>query len=126
MENQKLQELISTVAEQQALILAQQKELKEKIGQQTYPRKDGWDRLAALAPIFSAMIIAVIGACFTWSYNQQQLKVQQIQTIERFIPHLIGSEQSKRAAILAISSLGDARLAGKVASIFASSGTVSA
>jgi hypothetical protein len=94
--------------------------------QQNAGRKDIWDRLAALAPMVSAAIIALTGAYFTFSYNQQQLKVQEIQTIEKFLPHLVGDEKSKRAAILAMSSLGNAKLAAKVASIFASEGTASA
>jgi hypothetical protein len=90
------------------------------------PHKDIWDKIAALAPIISGMLIFVMGGYFTYSYNQQQLRVQEIQTIEKFIPHLMGNDQSKRAAILAISSLTNAELAGKFAQIFASKGTVSA
>lgn len=108
-----------------AEVLEQQKEMREQLAKQK-SGKDFWDRLGALSPIFSAVIIACVGAYFTFSFNQQQLRVQEIQTIERFIPHLAGSEQSKRAAILAMSSLGDTKVAAKVASIFASEGTVSA
>lgn len=90
------------------------------------PEKDIWDKLMAVSPIISGMLIFVAGGVFTYTYNQQQLKVQEIQTIEKFIPHLTGSEQSKKAAILAINSLTDAKLAGKIASLYASQGTVSA
>lgn len=90
------------------------------------PKKDAWDKISAVAPIISGAMIFLAGGYFTFSYNQQQLRVQEIQTIEKFIPHLTGSEQSKKAAILAISSLADARLAGKIAALFASQGTVSA
>ncbi len=90
------------------------------------PEKDTWDKVAAVAPIISGIFIFLAGGVFTFSYNQQQLKVQEIQTIEKFIPHLTGNEQSKKAAILAINSLADAKLAGKIASIYASQGTVSA
>lgn len=88
--------------------------------------KDHWDKIAAMAPIISGVLIFMAGGVFTYTYNQQQLKVQEIQTIEKFIPHLTGSEQSKKAAILMINSLVDTKLAGKIASIYASSGTVSA
>ncbi|HEY9788409.1 MAG TPA: tetratricopeptide repeat protein [Candidatus Obscuribacterales bacterium] len=94
--------------------------------QLTSARKDVWDKIGAVAPIISGALIFLAGGYFTYSYNQQQLKVQEIQTIEKFIPHLTGSEQSKKAAILAISSLTDAELAGKIAALFASKGTVSA
>jgi len=90
------------------------------------PRKDIWDKLGAVAPIISGILIFFMGGFFTYSYNQQQLKLQELQTIERFIPHLTGDEQSKKAAILAISSLTTTELAGKIAALFASSGTVSA
>ena len=90
------------------------------------PVKDIWDKVAAVAPIISGMLIFSMGGYFTYSYNQQQLRLQEIQTIEKFIPHLMGNDQSKRAAILAISSLTNAELAGKFAQIFASKGTVSA
>jgi hypothetical protein len=90
------------------------------------PPKDIWDKIGALAPIISGLMIFVMGGYFTYSFNQQQLRLQEIQTIEKFIPHLMGNDQSKRAAILAISSLTNAELAGKFAQIFASKGTVSA
>ncbi|MBS2008670.1 MAG: hypothetical protein JST01_16600 [Cyanobacteria bacterium SZAS TMP-1] len=92
----------------------------------TKSQKDIWDKIGALAPIISGMLIFVMGGYFTYSYNQQQLRLQEIQTIEKFIPHLMGNDQSKRAAILAIQSLTNAELAGKFAQIFASKGTVSA
>jgi len=88
--------------------------------------KDNWDKLAAVAPIISGMLIFLMGGFFTYTFNQQQLRLQEIQTIEKFIPHLMGNEQSKKAAILAIKNLTNAELATKFASIFASSGTVSA
>ncbi len=109
-----------------ARIAEQQHELLAELQSQRKTRKDFWDRLTAISPIMAAAIMACIGAYFTYSYNQQQLKMQEIQTVERFIPHLIGDEKTKRAAILAISSMGNAPLAAKVASIFASEGTASA
>lgn len=94
--------------------------------QDTRPVKDNWDKLAAMAPIISGVIIFAMGGYVTSVYNQQQLKLQEIQTIEKFIPHLMGNEQSKKAAILAMSQLTNPELAGKFANIFASTGTVSA
>src|ERR1700757_2317233 len=108
-----------------AKVIEQQNELAKQLHvlQNAKVHKDWWDRVYAVAPIFSAVIIACTGAYFTWTYNLQQLKLQEIQTIEKFMPHLAGDEREKRAAILAISSLGNAKLAAKVASVFASSGT---
>ncbi len=90
------------------------------------PQKDNWDKLAALAPIISAALIFLTGSYCTYTYNQQQIRIQQCQTIEKFIPHLMGNEQTKKAAILALSTLINTETAGKFASIFASTGTVSA
>jgi hypothetical protein len=125
-----LRRSIEVLAAQQAMLAEQQKRLIEKLetsDSALRPKKDVWDRTMAVAPIISALIIASGGAWFTAIYNQQQLKLQEIQTIEKFFPHLrTGDEKSKRAAILAISSLADAKLASNVAAIFASEGTVSA
>lgn len=118
---------LQSLREQQDKLLQQQQALIEQItAPKPQPRKDIWDRLAAIAPVLSGTIIAIGGTFFTLSYNEQQLKLQEVQTIEKFIPHLLGDEKSKRAAILAISSLADTKLAAKMASIFASPGTVSA
>jgi tetratricopeptide (TPR) repeat protein len=142
MQEQNARELLAKMIEHQNKILEeirvvqdlQQKDLQNKILEeirtlqdlQKENKKDFWDVLAAVAPILAAVVIALGGTYFTWTYNQQQLKLQQIQTIEKFIPHLLGDEKSKRAAILAISSLGDDKLASRMASIFASPGTASA
>ncbi len=90
------------------------------------PQKDMWDKISALAPIISGLLVFGAGAYFTYTYNQQQLRLMEVQTIEKFIPHLMGSEKSKKAAILALSFLTNTKIASKFASIFASSGTVSA
>ena len=128
MNDQQLRETVSALAEQQKQLAEQQKQLLDRLSnsQPATIRKDRWDRLGAIAPILSAIIIASGGAWFTTIYNQQQLKLQEIQTIEKFFPHLTGDEKSKKAAILAISSLTDAKLASNVAAIYASEGTVSA
>lgn len=116
------------ITEQQNKLLEQQNQILTQLSanQKQQGKKDFWDRVAAIAPILSGTIIALGGAYFTTIYNEQQLKLQEVQTIERFIPHLLGDEKSKRAAVLAISSLGNAKLAARVAAIFASPGTVSA
>lgn len=119
-------------SEDQTLSLDQDRLQRQKLTEKGISRlelpykKDLWDKMGAVAPIISGLLIFFAGGYFTYSYNQQQLKVQEIQTIEKFIPHLTGTEQSKKAAILAISSLTDAQLAGKIAALFASQGTVSA
>ncbi|MBX9879890.1 MAG: tetratricopeptide repeat protein [Candidatus Obscuribacterales bacterium] len=100
--------------------------LKKKTQDREKPKKDFWDRLGAIAPLISGLLIAGTGVYCSYSFNQQQLKLQEIQTIERFIPHLLGGEKSKQAAIMAMSSLTNTKVAAKMASLFASEGTVSA
>lgn len=114
------------IVEQQLQIIKQQTAMQQDLRILKKGNKDIWDRLMAVGPIVSAAIIACTGAYFTYTYNLQQLKLQEIQTIEKFLPHLAGDERNKRAAILAISSLGNAKLAVKVASVFVSRGTASA
>lgn len=99
---------------------------KQTLEKEYKPKKDFWDRLGAIAPLISGLLIAGTGVYCSYSFNQQQLKLQEIQTIERFIPHLLGTEKSKQAAIMAMSSLTNTKVAAKMASLFASEGTVSA
>lgn len=89
-------------------------------------RKDVWDKIQCIAPIVSGLLIGGFAGFVGYSYNQQQIKLQEAETIERFIPHLAGNEKTKKAAILAMSSLTNASLAAKMAALFASEGTVSA
>jgi hypothetical protein len=95
------------------------KELKSK-------KKDGWDKLSAIAPMISGLMIASIGAYFTYENSHAQIKLLETQTIERFIPHLLGSEQENKAAIIALSTLTNTEIAAKYAKLFPSEGTVSA
>lgn len=73
--------------------------------------------------------MAIAGALFTRVYNEkqdarnaalkeQEIRIAQIQTVEKFIPHLTGTEDQKKIAILAV-FLGQYRVghpAGCVAS----------
>ncbi len=99
---------------------------RKQVDKESKPKKDFWDRLGAIAPLISGLLIAGTGVYCSYSFNQQQLKLQEIQTIEKFIPHLLGSEKSKQAAIMAMNSLTNTKVAAKMASMFASEGTVSA
>jgi len=96
-----------------------------------------WDKFATLSTFLSTVIIASIGAIFTAVYNakqnernedlkQQEIRISQIQTVEKFVPYLTGSEEQKRIAILALNSLGNAEVAAKLAELYPSQGTVAA
>ncbi len=117
LEHDQLEKTISELKQQQQELLA---ELRKKKG------RDFWEKVQLLSPLLSAILISSTGLICTYNYNQQQIKLQTIQTIEKFIPHLLGNEVSKKAAILALSSMGHTDLATKFAKLFASEGTVSA
>jgi hypothetical protein len=130
MSEQHLDEVLKELA-------AQQKSVAEALERGAKKEKDSWDKFSALSTFLSTVIIALIGSVFTFVYNlnesnrnrilkEQEMRVSRIQTLEKFIPHLNGSEQEKRLAILAISSLGDAELATKLAALYPSEGTVAA
>lgn len=100
-------------------------------------RKDFWDKIASVSAFLSSVVIAALGAYFTHTYQMQQdersaalrdqeLRILRVQTLEQFIPYLKGAEEEKRAAIIAISALGDVELATKFASLSPSPGTLAA
>lgn len=88
--------------------------------------KDTWDKFSALGPFLSGLLVAGIGFYFTWSYNRQQLRLNEIQTVERFIPRLLGMQEEKELAIIAISAIGNNELATKLATRYPSQGTAAA
>ncbi len=71
----------------------------EPVPVQIQPKRDVWEKIGALSPLLCGVLISAVGTYCTYTYNQQQLKIQQVQTIGNFIPHLMGNEQSKKAAI---------------------------
>ncbi len=98
----------------------------KKLEQDLKPKKDLWDIIGATTPLITGILISGIGLYFAYSNNLAQLKLQETQTIEKFIPHLIGNENEKKAAILALSSLISTETAAKYAELFPSEGTASA
>lgn len=120
MNDQDLKETLQRLEEQQQKIF-------ERLDQQPPPQNhDFWDKLSAISPIMSGIAIATSALLCTYQYNQQQIKLQEAQTIEKFIPHLMGNDTSKRMAILAMKTLVNTDLAAKYAAMFPSEGTLSA
>jgi tetratricopeptide (TPR) repeat protein len=82
----------------------------------------------------SGVVIAAIGLYFTHSYNSRQhdarayeARVQEMQTVEKFIPHLIGTDEAaKKGAIIAVATLGNQQLASRLGALYASPGTIDA
>jgi len=111
------------------------RDLKQKL---IKPPKDGWDKLAAISTLISGIVVALIGFYATNVYNSrqreaegrrkaQELTISQIQTVEKFIPHLSSTNEAiKAAALSTIAALGNDELAVKLARIFGGSGSTSA
>ncbi|HEX6376543.1 MAG TPA: serine protease [Allosphingosinicella sp.] len=104
----------------------------------TPKQKDFWDKLDAASGIVSGLLVAAIGFWATNLYNRrqkeaeerrkdQEIIVSQIQTVEKFLPHLAGTdEQIKSASLVAISALGNSELAVKLSRLFGGPGGTSA
>jgi S1-C subfamily serine protease len=110
-------------------------ELRRKVEK---PPKDIWDKVTAVSGVASGLAVALIGFYATNVYNRrqrssderrkdQELKVSQVQAVERFIPHLSSKEENtKAAALIALSSLVNEELAVKLAITFGGQGATAA
>ncbi|MEX3982145.1 serine protease [Paraburkholderia sp. EG287A] len=110
-------------------------DIKKKVEK---PPKDNWDKLAAVSNLISGVVVAILGFYATNVYNRrqklsderrkdQELRIAQVQTVEKFFPHLSSSEErTKSAALVAIAALGDEELAVKLAKSLAGPGATSA
>ena len=120
-----------------AELAVSQKQIAELINKRPDKSKDNWDKFAAISVFLSTVIIAGMGAYFTQVFNNrqnernaalkdQEIRVAQIQTVEKFIPHLTGTEDQKRLAVLLINALGNPEIATKLATLYPSEGTIGA
>lgn len=110
-------------------------ELKKKVEK---PPKDLWDKLTAMSGLVSAALVAFIAFYATNLYNHRQKKLEehrkdqelliaQIQTVEKFFPHLSSiDEKIKGGALTAIAALGNEDLAVRLAKTFSGSGATGA
>ncbi len=100
-------------------------------------KKDNWDIVSIISGFFSSVIIAGLGIYFTWNYrkiqeekeaaiNLQQLKVKEVEIVEKFIPYLTGTEEQQEYSILAIKALGNTDLALELTTLYRSKGAVNA
>lgn len=100
--------------------------------------KDIWDKLNAISGLVSGGLVAIIGILATFLYNERQRKnseeqkqreiaISQAQTVQSFMPQLqSGQPKEVEAALLAITVLGNAKLATELADIYRGEGAVSA
>jgi S1-C subfamily serine protease len=102
------------------------------------PPKDAWDKLTAVSGLASGLVVALIGFYATNVYNRrqkaseerrkdQELLIAQIQTVEKFFPHLSSTHApTKSGALIAIAALGNEELAVRLAKAFSGPGATTA
>lgn len=114
------------------------------------PEKDIWDIINAFSGLLSGILIAIVGGIATYVYrereksaedartslqiavdekqNQRSNLILEVQTVESFMPWLQSEDpRAVRAALLAISALGNSNLVGRLAELFGlSEGVLSA
>ena len=96
--------------------------------------KDTWDKLSAVSGLAVALIGASATGVFAWrqrktenNRNSREIAIRRVQTVQTFLPHLASeNELEKKAALLAIDQLDDAKLASELAKLFGGKGAVSA
>lgn len=126
----------STLAQPSGSVQDAMSALEKRIEKLETPQKDFWDKLSALSTLLSGIVVSAIGFYATNVYNRrqkaaeeerknQEVRVAQVQTIERFIPHL-AKEDTKAAALVAISAMGNEVLAVKLAEAFPGTGSTTA
>jgi S1-C subfamily serine protease len=109
-------------------------EVKKLNDQINHPPKDIWDKISAVSGLVSGLLIAIIGGIATFVYRERErnaeeatknreLSVQQVQTIQSFMPQLqSGNEKAVEAALLAITALGNSKLATDLATLYRTEG----
>ncbi len=109
-------------------------EILKELKSQNKSKKDIWDRFSTVSVFLSTVVIAALGSYFTHSFNEQQgireyqtqlhqTKILEMQTVEKFIPHLTSDEKTKEIALLALSSLGSSEFATKFSQLSPSEGS---
>ncbi len=118
--------------EQTRELLQQQQVIIEKLAKSS--GKDSWDKLATLSTFLSSIVIGVIGVYLASAYKAQEIafkaqevRITQIQAVEKFLPALSSNNESaKKGALLALASLGDNALAIRFGTAYAGKGTIEA
>lgn len=75
--------------------------------------KDFWDKLRALGPIVSGILIALIGGIFTYSYRKQEMAIREVAAFQAYISHLKVPAE-REIALVMIEHFGENELAMKI------------
>jgi hypothetical protein len=99
---------------------AQQVELLQKLVD-AQKKESSWLKVInGIGPIMSALLIALVGWYFTSTYNQQQVRLAQIEAIEKLSPKLTeGTTEQRLAALASVLSLDSENLAIRTAGAIA-------
>ncbi len=75
-------------------------------------RNNKWQLWIAVA----TTAIAAVGAIATWAYNEQQSRFREIETVEKFFPHLVSTDRrlSNMAKLTVKNLLSDPELADRL------------
>jgi hypothetical protein len=105
-------------------LIRQQETIIEKLSKGK--EKDRWDKISVLSSILSSFVIAGIGVYFTNAFKSQEIRVSEVEVIEKLVTHLSGTnENSKKGALLAMATLNK-DMAIKLGALYASTGTIEA
>jgi len=88
--------------------------------------KDLWDKLSAMSGFVSGVLVAIIGGAFTFFWHENESRrsaelqphqnlIGEIQTFEKFLPYLDGTEAKITLGLVGILSLNKQLGAGVVA-----------
>jgi hypothetical protein len=92
-------------------------------------RKERWEKLtsAGVLALLSSLTIALAGWIVTSKYNDRQLEIATIQTVEKFIPHLISEgDGPRRTSLLVLKALGKSNLWAQLAEATGGPGAIEA
>ncbi len=115
-------------------ILDNSSKILEELQSQGKRKKDAWEKFSTVSTFLSTFVIASLGLYLTSTFNEQQgirdhqnktqqTRILEMQTIEKFIPHLTHDEKTKEIALLALTTLGNTELATQLAQLLPSKGS---
>lgn len=70
-------------------------------------KKDRWDKVSSITPLLAAILVSAIGGAFTYFYNERQLQLNEITTLDKFRPELMSQNpQERKFGYMAFTKLG--------------------
>jgi hypothetical protein len=124
---------MATVEEQLSELATEQSKLLKALEADRKKGRDLWEKLGMLSGVVSALLVAFIGyltirenqvrARDEGARKQAEIDMLQMQTIEKFIPHLAAtSEEEKKVTVLALSLLKNDKFVAQLTTLYPTSG----